>query len=163
MPVLNGVLQQNIPSIGVTRNIAQQAQTALTAKAVETEQGQISGLTGSEKQFHDLTGINPYADTASREKYADWMLSENSANTAREYTAQREDSQYQRLVKDLRAAGINPGILAQSGASPVSSASQGVNYQGSEMTSAKNTNQTSGTQIITRLLAASALLLLKLI
>lgn len=40
-----------------------------------------------------------------------------------EYTAGREDSQYQRLVEDLRKAGLNPAMLFGHGAQPASSAS----------------------------------------
>lgn len=44
-----------------------------------------------------------------------------------EWTAQREDTQYQRLVHDLLKAGLNPAMLFGKSAQPVSSASAGDN------------------------------------
>lgn len=71
-----------------------------------------------------------------------YRLSQDSVNDARAWTAQREDTQYQRMVEDLRRAGINP-YFALTGGSPVSSSSQGVNYQGSYNTSARNNYRTN--------------------
>lgn len=44
-----------------------------------------------------------------------------------EWTAQREDTQYQRLVDDLQKAGLNPAMLFGKSAQPVSSPSAGDN------------------------------------
>lgn len=60
------------------------------------------------------------------EKYIDYIGEQEGLNKANEYTAQREDTAYQRLVADLRAAGLNPAMMYGSSASPVgSSGSQG--------------------------------------
>lgn len=44
-----------------------------------------------------------------------------------EWTAQREDTQYQRLIDDLQKAGLNPAMLFGKSAQPVSSPSAGDN------------------------------------
>lgn len=71
---------------------------------------------------------------ADHDRFIDYLMSEGSAQTARNWTAYREDTQYQRLVKDLKAAGINPYALMTSGGSPVSSASSGNSYTGAYST-----------------------------
>lgn len=83
-------------------------------------------------------------DAASLDYLISYLLSEQSLASAREWTAKREDSQYQRMVRDLKASGINP-YFALTGGSPVSSSTQGVNYQGSSYTSASNNKRTTST------------------
>lgn len=73
-------------------------------------------------------------DAASIDKLVNYLQGEESADRARSWTAGREDTQYQRLVADLKAAGINPYILLNSGAQPISSASSGNSYNGSQFT-----------------------------
>lgn len=100
-----------------------------------------------EPQFGNMNWLQNQArngNEAALDQYYAWLLSEQSANTARAWTAQREDTQYQRMVADLKKAGINP-YFALTGGSPVSSASQGVNYQGSTFTSAANNRRTTNT------------------
>lgn len=63
----------------------------------------------------------------------DKLINVLSEDEARQWTADREDTQYQRLVEDLRKAGINPYILMQSGASPISSSTSG--QSGSQISS----------------------------
>lgn len=70
-------------------------------------------------------------DQASLDRLLNYLMSEQSAQNARDWTASREDSAYQRLVADLKAAGINPYAFATFGASPISSPSDGRSYSGS--------------------------------
>lgn len=82
-----------------------------------------------------------HGDSAQYDMFMNAWLSEQSENRAREWTAQREDTQYQRLVQDLKAAGINPYILLNNGASPVSSSSSGNTYSGSHKANAAHNRQ----------------------
>lgn len=86
----------------------------------------------------DVLGYFTYMAKTYGGQYNDRLMnyieSEGSATAAREWTANREDTQYQRLVEDLKAAGINPYILLQNGATPVSSSSSGNSYNGSYYT-----------------------------
>lgn len=59
------------------------------------------------------------------EKYLDYITEQEQLNNANEYTAMREDTAYQRLVDDLRQAGLNPAMMFGSSASPQASGSQG--------------------------------------
>lgn len=70
-------------------------------------------------------------DEVSQDRLFNYLMSENSNQTARNWTAQREDTQYQRLVSDLKAAGINPYALITGNVSPISSSSGGSSYSGS--------------------------------
>lgn len=74
-------------------------------------------------------------DEAAIEKLFNYYASERSEKTARDWTAAREDNQYQRLVADLQKAGISPYIL--SGATPGVSSASGVSHSGSSLTSAQ--------------------------
>lgn len=82
---------------------------------------------------------------AAVDRYYNYIMSEQSANTARQWTAKREDTAYQRMVSDLKSAGVNP-YFALSGGSPISSATQGVNYQGGQYTSRGSNVRTSNLQ-----------------
>lgn len=69
--------------------------------------------------------MSQYSDEWA-EKYIDYIGEQEGLNKANEYTAQREDTAYQRLVADLRSAGLNPAMMYGSSASPVGpSGSQG--------------------------------------
>lgn len=72
-----------------------------------------------------------HGDASAMDKLFNYFMSENSAQIAREWTEKREDSAYQRLVKDMRAAGFNPYALATMGGNPIASGSSGNNYSGS--------------------------------
>lgn len=59
------------------------------------------------------------------EKLMDYYSEKDSLDAANKYTAEREDSAYQRLVEDLKKAGLNPAMMFSGSASPSASASQG--------------------------------------
>lgn len=74
-------------------------------------------------------------DQSALDKLLNYLMSESSSQTARDWTANREDTAYQRLVADLKAAGINPYAFATFGASPFSSSSSGHSYGGNNIAS----------------------------
>lgn len=77
-------------------------------------------------------------DVAATETLFNYLASEQSAKTARDWTSAREDTQYQRLMADLKKAGISPYILT--GATPGVSSSSGVSHSGNRLTT-QQTNQ----------------------
>lgn len=104
-----------------------------------------SGLTtpgsangSAEKTYSDFNGdwlgyLRYMADNGNQgaiDKLLQWMMNESSLDKAREWTAGREDTQYQRLFADMRAAGINPMAFASLGGNPISSSSSGASYSG---------------------------------
>lgn len=75
------------------------------------------------------------------EKYLDYLIDKKSIDEQNAYTANREDTAYQRLVQDLKAAGLNPALLYGSSASPSASgsvghfnASEGATYRANKTT-----------------------------
>lgn len=79
-----------------------------------------------------LNDLAKSGDIVAMDRLLNYLMTEESLQKGRDWTAQREDSQYQRLVKDLRAAGLNPYyILTHAGGQPGVSASQGASYSGS--------------------------------
>lgn len=77
-----------------------------------------------------LEWLANHGDQAALDKLLNYLMSEQSSQNARDWTAQREDTAYQRLVADLKAAGINPYAFATFGASPFASSSGGHSYSG---------------------------------
>lgn len=59
------------------------------------------------------------------EKYLDYLTERGELDRANDYTASREDTAYQRLVEDLRKAGLNPAMMYGSSASISPGGSQG--------------------------------------
>ena len=88
------------------------------------------------------------------DKWAEWYLQEQSNTTARQWTASREDSQYQRFAADARKAGFNPVALLNLGGQPVSSSSSGSSYSGSQFTSSDANKRTADTSLMRGLIAA---------
>lgn len=94
-------------------------------------------------------------DDAAIDKLINYYQTEQSAKTARDWTSEREDNAYQRLMADIRKAGISPYILT--GAAPSASGATGKAYSGSQMTSRANNKDTVAanerSRVITSLLA----------
>lgn len=108
----------------------------------------------------DLSGYLQYmanhGSDSDYDRFMDFLLNNYQIDKANEWTAKREDTQYQRLVADLRAAGINPYALLQ-GASPVSSASASASYSGAYKTNEsikKEQNDTKWVGLFTTLLSS---------
>lgn len=74
-------------------------------------------------------------DSAAIDKLFSYMMAEDSATTARNWTAEREDHAVERFAADARRAGFNPIALMQMGGSPISSSSNGFSYGGSQFSS----------------------------
>ena len=115
----------------------------------------------------DFKGYLEYLDkngtTADHDRFIDFLMSEYSEETARKWTAEREDTQYQRLVQDLRNAGINPYSLLTNGASPISSSSSGHSYTGSYSTNEslkKEQNAQKWVSIVTSILSSAIMIAL---
>lgn len=87
-----------------------------------------------------LTYMADHGDSASLDRLMNYLMTNESESSAREWTASREDTQYQRLVSDLKKAGINPYVLLSGSATPISSASPSHGYSGS-MASSYDINQ----------------------
>lgn len=83
-------------------------------------------------------------DSAWQDKLWNYLSTREGEKTARDWTAQREDNAYQRLMADFKAAGLSPYIL--SGASPMASASGSKAFSGSELTSSKNNKENNQTR-----------------
>lgn len=77
-----------------------------------------------------LQYLDKYGSESDHDRFIDWLMTNESAKIARDWTASREDTQYQRLVDDLKKAGINPYALLNNGASPISSSSNGSSFTG---------------------------------
>lgn len=101
----------------------------------------------SDNWLSNLQSMANKGDTGALEKLVNYYASEASSKTARDWTSQREDTQYQRLMDDLSKAGISPYVL--SGATPGVSSSSGKSYSGSEMVSRKNNQNTNLKGILT--------------
>lgn len=117
---------------------------------------------GNWKQY--LEDLVASGDSAAADKLIGYLMSEESAQTARDWTASREDTQYQRLVDDLKSAGINPYAILATAGSPVSSGSNGNSYSGSQFTtkhsqeeSERHNRQSESLKILTTMLMAAAM------
>lgn len=89
-------------------------------------------------------------NSAAFDKLFNYIASETSAKTARDWTAEREDNQYQRLMDDLREAGISPYIL--SNAIPGASGARQNSYSGSQMTEREKSQLNNETSLIGRII-----------
>lgn len=101
---------------------------------------QTSAIAEAKRQAAELNEFN----RIEAQKERDWSSAE--AAKARDWQAKREDSAYQRLVTDLRSAGLNP-ILAYQSANPqtgsAAQASSGAAARGvqANISSAKNADK----------------------
>ena len=77
------------------------------------------------------------------EKWMDYVLEKQSIDEQNAYTASREDTAYQRLVQDLKNAGLNPAMMYGSSASASAGGSVGVvrASEGSNSRSVSNYNK----------------------
>ena len=73
-----------------------------------------------------LTYMADHGDASALDKLMNYMMSEDSAQSQREWDAHS----YSRLFDDMKSAGINPYAFATMGASPISSSSN-THYSGS--------------------------------
>lgn len=106
--------------------------------------------------FKKLEAMARNGDVAAQEKLLNFIMSEASSKTARDWTAQREDNAYQRLMVDLKKAGISPYVLT--GATPAVSSSSGRNYTSTNMTTQANSERSSLMQLLKIIFPLSALL-----
>lgn len=117
--------------------------TSVTGDPSQLQEDLNAGV-GSNNPLADLIRDNPnispedaYKTLAQSsdeyaEKWMDYLLEKQSIAEANAYTASREDTAYQRLVQDLRQAGLNPALLFGSSASISNAGSSGVvNMSGS--------------------------------
>lgn len=121
-----------------------QQKNALTFKS---SQNIASG--GTDSKWKDIENLAKN-DPAYLEKLVNYYMTEESNKTAREWTAIREDTAYQRLMKDLKKAGISPYVLT--GATPAVSSSSGKSYTSTEAVTRENSIRANDTN------AAKALL-----
>lgn len=77
-------------------------------------------------------------DTVAIDRIFNYLMSEQSAQTARDWQSERDDHAYARLAADLRAAGFNPAFLMSNGGSPVVSQASGNSYGGNYASSYQN-------------------------
>lgn len=118
----------------------------------ETSKTNFSDYNGDWRSY--LQDLVDRGDAEAADKLINYLMSEDSAQKQRDW----ESTSYQRLVNDLKAAGINPYILLNSGASPISSSNSN-SYSGSQFTTraanketARHNQQTEGLNFLKTLL-----------
>lgn len=77
-------------------------------------------------------------DSVAIDRIFNYLMSEQSAQTARDWQSERDDHAYSRLAADLRAAGFNPAFLMSNGGSPIVSQASGNSYGGNYASSYEN-------------------------
>ena len=120
-----------------------EALQAVSGNAASAQANEVPSVDGSAFDAEPEPGLSDYMSTHPglspeeymawmaqhsdewAEKYLDYLTEKGQLDTANEYTANREDTAYQRLVADLKAAGLNPAMMYGSSASPSAAASQG--------------------------------------
>ena len=99
----------------------------------------------------DLTTKAKNGDAAAQEKLFNYYATQKSEQTARDYTAEREDHAYSRLIKDLESAGISPYII--SGASPSVTGYSGASYSGSQLATQENNKRSNSNEVATKIMS----------
>ena len=108
----------------------------------------------SQSALQDLIDRANKGDSSARDALWSYYLSEMSNNSAREWTAQREDSAWQRWVKDMEAAGLNPYAVYAAGNGGYSvSGSSGTHY--SSATATKEAKDLSNTANLIKTIMAA--------
>ena len=87
-------------------------------------------------------------DTAALDYIVKYYLDQRSENSARSYNAMREDTAYQRLMADLKKAGISPYGLTPS-LTPINGSS-GFTASGNSYTSARNTTYSKSMDTVSK-------------
>lgn len=161
-------------SVGVNGNPSTNYGDMSTGQAVNgTPVGSTSAADTGKKTYQDFDNPLDYlqylidsGDTGAQDRLIDYLLGEQSNTNAREWTAQREDTQYQRFAEDMRKAGFNPAAMLTLGAQPVSSSSSGRSYNSSTITDYQsmkyNRDVQSSTAIITGMIALMGTMLIAL-
>lgn len=80
-------------------------------------------------------------DSAALDWLLDYYAKTSADKTARDWTAAREDTAYQRLMADLSKAGISPYILT--GATPFASSANASSVSSGHFTSKANSERTA--------------------
>lgn len=78
-----------------------------------------------------------YGDKSALDRLMTYFMSEGSAQTARDWTASREDSAVERMITQFRNAGINPYYALQQ-MNPIVSSSSGNTYSGAFSSNSSN-------------------------
>lgn len=87
-------------------------------------------------------------DDAAKQMLMNYFMSEQSQKTARDWQTEQYNTQYQRIVEDLKKAGISPYVLS-AGSTGIGSPS-GVNYTGSQYVSENNNKRTNQVSLSTK-------------
>lgn len=93
------------------------------------------------RQYIDQDPIGVIRDdslynSASRDQYFNYLLSEQSASTARQWDEYMDSTKYQRLVNDLKGSGLNPYWMLNNASAGAVSSNGGNSYSGSHQSSA---------------------------
>lgn len=134
------------------------------AKTPEMDKSSYSSWNGDWLGY--LNFMASKGDEAALDKLMNYFITESSNQTARDWTAQREDSQIQRFVEDAKKAGFNPMALLNTGASPISSSSSGSSYGGTSFSNQalkEETNRANWAKVITSFIAAIGMAVIALV
>ena len=92
----------------------------------------VTGKTDKAKQDYETYLQNLNTENAWKLNELNWQRELQATQSAREWDKMMSDTQYQRMVADLKAAGLNPWLALQNGVS------------GSSVPSSSKANVTSG-------------------
>lgn len=92
-------------------------------------------------------------DQSALDYYLNYMMSERSAETARNYEKEMNSKRYQIMVEDLKKAGINPYWIESLSGVP-SYSGNSVSYSGSNFMSARKASETERNNVTSNALSA---------